>query len=76
MPRSFIGLGLALLCLGDRRAPTAATLVLPGIIAGKHRSRRANLPPLVTFGDGGPTDEFKDWDWDRIRDEIYRGRGA
>ncbi len=34
------------------------------------------LPPLVAFGGGGPTDEFKDWNWDRIRDEVYQGRGA
>lgn len=30
----------------------------------------------VTFGGSGLTEEFKDASWERIRDEIYRGRGA
>ena len=30
----------------------------------------------TTFHGGGLTDEFKDASWDKIRDEIYRGRGA
>lgn len=46
------------------------------VISGKHLNRPRKLPPLVTFGRGGPTGEFKDWDWARIRDEIYRGRGG
>jgi hypothetical protein len=46
------------------------------VISGQHLNRPKTLPPLVTFGGGGPTDEFKDWDWNRIRDEIYQGRGA
>ena len=29
-----------------------------------------------TFHGGGLTDEFKNAGWDKIRDEIYRGRGA
>lgn len=56
------------------RALTEAGLRL--VLAGKHRNHPKALPPLVTFGGGGPTDEFKDWNWDRIRDEIYQGRGA
>jgi hypothetical protein len=56
------------------RALTEAGLRL--VLSGKHRQRRKELPPLVTFGSGGPTDEFKDWNWDRIRDEIYQGRGG
>ncbi len=56
------------------RALTEAGLRL--VLSGKHRDRPKKLPPLVTFGGGGPTDEFKDWNWDRLRDEIYRGRGA
>jgi hypothetical protein len=31
------------------------------------------LPPLVTTGGDGLTDEFTDWSWDQIRDEIYPG---
>jgi hypothetical protein len=34
------------------------------------------LPPLVTVGGGGLTDEFRNASWDKIRDEIYRGHGA
>jgi Arc/MetJ family transcription regulator len=30
----------------------------------------------VTFRGSGLTDEFKNASWDKIRDEIYRGRGA
>jgi hypothetical protein len=54
------------------RALTEAGLRL--VLSGKHRQRRGKLPPLVTFGDS--TGEFKDWNWDHIRDEIYRGRGT
>lgn len=56
------------------RALTEAGLRL--VIAGQHRNQPGALPPLVTFGSGGPTDEFKDWNWDQVRDELYRGRGA
>jgi hypothetical protein len=31
---------------------------------------------LVTFRGKGMTEEFENAGWDRIRDEIYRGRGA
>ena len=34
------------------------------------------LPPLATFRGQGLTDEFKNASWDKIRDEIYKGRGA
>jgi hypothetical protein len=56
------------------RALTEAGLRL--VLAGKHHNKPQNLPPLVTFGEDGPNPEFKDWNWDRIREEIYRGRGA
>jgi hypothetical protein len=56
------------------RALTEAGLRL--VLAGKDRVRPRTLPPLVTYGAGGPTDEFKDWEWEGIRDEVYRGRGA
>lgn len=56
------------------RALTEAGLRL--VIAGKHLNEPKALPPLVTFDGGGPTDEFKDWNWDLVRDEIYRGSGA
>jgi hypothetical protein len=56
------------------RALTEAGLRL--VIADRHHARSKKLPPLVTFGRGGPTEEFQDWNWDAIRHEIYRGRGA
>ena len=34
------------------------------------------LPPLLTVRGGGLTHEFKNAPWEKIRDEIYRGRGA
>jgi len=40
------------------------------------RGSPRKLPPLVTVGGGGLTDEFENATWDKIRDEIYRGRGA
>lgn len=46
------------------------------VLQGKHRRRRGKLPPLVTFGKGGLTDEFKERNWEQIRNEIYKGRGA
>ncbi len=46
------------------------------LLGGKHRGAPKKLPPLVTFGAGGPNEEFKDWNWGEIRAEIYRGRGA
>lgn len=46
------------------------------VLAKKRQGKAGKLPPLVTCGGSGLTEEFKDWDWDRIRDEVYRGRGT
>jgi hypothetical protein len=46
------------------------------VVSGKHSSRPKRLPPLVTSGGDGLTDEFKDWNWDRILDECYRSRST
>jgi Bacterial antitoxin of type II TA system, VapB len=46
------------------------------VLARKRQRKPGKLPPLVTYGGSGLTEEFKDWNWDRIRDEIYRGRGT
>ena len=46
------------------------------VLKEKQRSKPRKLPPLVTYGGSGLTDEFKDWNWDKIRDEVYRGRGT
>lgn len=56
------------------RALTEAGLRM--VVAGKHPHKKEKLPPLVTFNGGGTTDEFKNWDWDKIRDEVYHKHGA
>ncbi len=45
------------------------------VLKGK-QSKPKKLPPLVTVGGRGLTDEFKNAPWEKIRDEIYLGRGA
>jgi hypothetical protein len=39
------------------------------------KSTQWKWKPLVVQG-GGLTEEFKNADWEKIRDEIYRGRGT
>ncbi|MBI5387593.1 MAG: DUF2191 domain-containing protein [Verrucomicrobia bacterium] len=46
------------------------------LVLKQKQARPTRLPPLVTVRGGGLTDEFKHASWDKIRDEIYRGRGA
>ncbi len=46
------------------------------VLARKDAKKVKKLPPLVTFGGNGLRDEFADWNWNALRDEIYRGRGA
>ena len=45
------------------------------VLKGK-QSKPKKLPPLVTAGGHGLKDEFKNAPWEKIRDEIYLGRGA
>jgi hypothetical protein len=56
------------------RALTEAGLRL--VLAERHHQRARRLPPLVTFGKDGPKEEFKDWNWERISEEAYKGRGT
>ena len=46
------------------------------ILAEKTNRSPKKLPPLVTFRGKGLTPEFQNAGWDKIRDEIYQGRGA
>ncbi len=46
------------------------------LVLKEKQNKPAKLPPLVTVRGRGLTDEFKNASWDRIRDELYRGRGA
>ena len=46
------------------------------LVLKERQAKPQKLPPLVTVGGKGLTPEFKNAPWERIRDEIYRGRGA
>ena len=46
------------------------------VLAKKRQGKTGKLPPLVTYGGSGLTEEFKDWNWDKIRNEIYRDFSA
>ena len=46
------------------------------ILAEKKPRTPKKLPPLVTFRGKGLSPEFKNVGWDKIRDDIYQGRGA
>lgn len=45
------------------------------VLKEKHGTA-TKLPPLVTVRGRGLTEEFKSVSWEKMRDEIYRGRGA
>ena len=45
------------------------------VLREKQRARK-KLPPLVTVRGRGLTGAFKGAGWEKIRDEIYRGRGT
>ena len=65
--------------LAKRRKTTLRALTEEGlrlVLSKGQRGSGKKLPPLVTFRGKGPTAEFKDWNWDKLRDEIYRGRGT
>jgi hypothetical protein len=65
--------------LAEKEKTTFRSLTEEGlrlILAKKQGSKSKKLPPLVTYGGSGLTDEFKDGNWDKIREEIYRGRGS
>ena len=46
------------------------------LVLKERQNPRKTLPPLVTVNGSGLTDEFKSAPWEKIRDEIYRGRGS
>jgi hypothetical protein len=46
------------------------------VLSREQTVMRKKLPPLVTFRGKGLTREFQNASWEKIRDEIYRGRGA
>jgi hypothetical protein len=46
------------------------------VLKERQQGKPKKLPPLVTVGGSGLTDEFRNAGWEKIRDELYRGRGA
>ena len=46
------------------------------MLLNQKQPRAKKLPPAVTFGKGGLRPEFEHANWEKIRDEIYKGRGA
>jgi hypothetical protein len=57
-----------------RENTTLRALLEEGLnLALKRRQARAGAPApvLPTFGQGGPTAEFENADWARLRDEVH-----
>ena len=46
------------------------------LVLQRKQATARKLPPLVTVRGSGRTDEFRNASWERIRNEIYRGRGT
>jgi hypothetical protein len=46
------------------------------LVLNDRQARPRKLPPLVTVRGRGLTNEFKNASWEKIRNELYRGRGA
>jgi hypothetical protein len=60
-----------------REGSTLRALIEEGLrlaLQARSRRRTASLR-LRPFKGDGPTAEFRDAGWEKIRDEIYRGRG-
>jgi len=64
--------------LAQEQGITLSALTEQGLrlMLDKARARPGEIMPLVVFGEGGLADEFKERDWDKVRDEIYREHGA
>ena len=46
------------------------------LVLKEKQGKATRLPPLVTVHGRGLTEEFKQAPWQKIREAIYRGRGA
>jgi hypothetical protein len=62
--------------LAQKEKTTFRSLTEQGLrmVLKEKEDKPAKLPPLVTVGGHGLTDEFKNAPWEKFRDEIYRGR--
>lgn len=46
------------------------------VLEEKSAAKPKRMAPLVTFGECGLNRQTKEMDWEKIRDEIYKGRGT
>jgi len=63
--------------LGRRQGRTLRALVEDGlreVLRRRERGAPVRVKPVI-FRGGALTKEFRDASWEKIRDEIYRGRG-
>jgi hypothetical protein len=63
--------------LAQKEKTTFRALTEEGLrlLLQKKRKPKSKLNPLITFDGKGVGKEFSDWNWERIRDEIYRDPG-
>jgi hypothetical protein len=65
--------------LARREGITLRALIEEGLrlaLAGRRRAPPLRPFKFPVYGGSGMTEEFKDADWNRVRDEIYRGHGG
>jgi hypothetical protein len=64
--------------LAQREKTTFRALAEEGLrlVLQKKMKPRSRLSPLITFRGKGISEELADWNWERIREEIYRGPGS
>ena len=66
--------------LARARRTTIRALTEEGLrlVLKKNEGKAQISPKLLTFGGDGLTDEFKSsgLNWERLRDEVYRGHGS
>ena len=64
--------------LAKKEKTTFRSVIEQGLrlVLNERQARTKRLPSLVTVGGRGLTKEFENVSWEKMRDEIYRGRGA
>jgi hypothetical protein len=64
--------------LAQREKTTFRALTEEGLrlVLKKKMKPSSRLSPLITFRGTGVPKEGADWNWERIREEIYRGPGS
>jgi predicted transcriptional regulator len=62
--------------LAERRRTTIRSLTERGLrlVLKQEQEQKKTEPALVAFGGDGLREEFADWDWSKLRQEVYRGR--